>query len=64
MWDASKFRVAFDLKVLPIFDYAHPVIFKLTLAFLLLYQHAKKLARFINSLSWDTAEFRVPWSKR
>ena len=61
MWD---FRVQYDLKVLPIFDLAHPIITKLTLAFLNVYQHAKKLARFINSLSWDTEDFRVPWSKR
>ena len=39
---------------------------KLTLAFLNVYQHAKKSAHFINSLSLsrDTADFRVPWSER
>ena len=64
MWDAPDFRVPYDLKVLPIFDHAHPIIIKLTLAFLNLYQHAKKSAHFINSLSWDAADFRVQWSKR
>ena len=44
----------------------YPIITKLTLAlaFLTLYQHAKKSAYFINSLSWDTADFRVPQSKK
>ena len=60
----SDFRVLYDPKVLPIFDHAHPIIIKLTLAFLNLYQHAQKSAHFINSLSWDIADFRVPWSKR
>ena len=64
MWDQSDFRVLYDLKVLPIFDHAHPIIITLTLVFLNLYQHVKKSAHFINSLSWDTADFRVPWSKR
>ena len=60
----SDFRVLYDPKVLPIFDHADPIIIKLTLAFLNLYQHAQKSAHFINSLSWDIADFRVPWSKR
>ena len=64
MWDAPDFRVPYDLKVLPIFDHAHPIIIKLTLAFLNLYQHAKKSAHFINSFYWDTTDFRVQWSKR
>ena len=64
MWDVPDFRFPYDLKILPIFDHAHPIITKLTLAFLNLYQHAKKSAHFINSLSWDTADFRVSWSKR
>ena len=64
MWDAPDFRVPYDLKVLPIFDHAHPIIIKLTLAFLNLYQNAQKSAHFINSLSWDIADFRVSWSKR
>ena len=41
MWDATDCRVPYDLKVLPIFDH-HPIIIKLTLAFLHFYQHAKK----------------------
>ena len=64
MWDAPDFRVPYDLNFIPIFDHAHPIITKLPLAFLNLYQHAKKSAHFINSLSWDTADFRVSWSKR
>ena len=64
MWDAPDFRVPYDLNFIPIFDHAHPVITTLTLVFLTLYQHAKKSAHFINSLSWDTADFRVSWSKR
>ena len=64
MWDAPDFRVPYDLKVLPIFDHAHPIIIKLTLAFLNFYQHTKKSAHFINPLSWDTADFRVLLSKR
>ena len=64
MWDAPDFRVPYDLKVLPIFDHAHPIIIKLTLAFLNFYQHAKKSVHFINSLSFDTADFRVLLSKR
>ena len=64
MWDAPDFRVPYNLKVLPIFDHAHLIIIKLTLAFLNLYQHATKSAHFINSFSWDTADFKVPWSKR
>ena len=63
MWDALDFRVPYDLKVLPIFNHAHPIITKLTLAFLNLYQQAKKSVHFISSLSWNTADFfRVPWS--
>ena len=54
MWDAPDFRVLYDLKVLPIFDHAHPLIIKLTLAFLNFYQHAKTSAHFINLLSWET----------
>ena len=49
MRDAPDFGVPFDLKVLPIFDFAHPIITKLKLAFLSLYQHAKKSAYFTNS---------------
>ena len=64
MWDETDFRVLYDLKVLPIFGHAHPIIIKLTLAFLNLDQHAKKPAHSINSPSWDTADFRVPSSKR
>ena len=65
MWDAPDFRVPYDLHFIGThFDHAHPVITKLTLTFLNLYQHAKKSVHFINSLSWDTADFRVPWSKR
>ena len=64
MWDAPDFRVPYDLNFIPIFDHAHPIITKLTLAFLTLYQHAKKSTHFINSLSWDRADFRVLWSKR
>ena len=64
MWYPPDFRVLYDLKVLPIFDHAHSIIIKLTLAFLNLYQNAQKLAHFINSLSWDIADFRVSWSKR
>ena len=60
MWDAPGFRV-YGL-------YTHfwpcPIITKLTLAFLTLHQHAKKSAHFINPPTWDTADFRVPWSKR
>ena len=41
----------YDLNVLPIFNHAHPTITKLILAFLNVYQHAKKSAHFINSLS-------------
>ena len=63
MWDAPDFRVPYYLNVLPIFDHSHPTIIKLTLALLNLYQHAKKSAHFINSLSWDTADFIVLWSK-
>ena len=62
MWDAPDLRILYDLQVLPIFDHAHPVIIKLSLPFLNLCQHAKKSAHFINSLSWDTADSRVPWS--
>ena len=43
---APNFRVPFDVKVLPIFDRANPVIIKLTLAFLNLYQNAKKISSF------------------
>ena len=51
MWDAPDFRVSYDLKVLHIFDHAHPIIIKLTLVFLNLYQHAKnQLLLSINSL--------------
>ena len=64
MWDAPDFGVPYDLKVLPVFDHAHRIITKLTLAFLNLYQHAKKSVHFINSLSRDTSDFRVPWSNR
>ena len=66
MWDAPDFRVAYDLNfITTVFDNAHPIITKLTLAFLNLYQHAKKLVHLINSLSCgDTADFRFPWSKR
>ena len=64
MWDAPDFRFPYDLKVLPIFDHTHPIITKLTLGFVNVYQHAKKSAHFINSLSWDTADFRAPWYKR
>ena len=64
MWYPPDFRVLYDLKVLPIFDHAHPIVIKLTLAFLNLYQNAQKSAHFINSLSWDIADFRVSWSKR
>ena len=64
MWDAPDFRVPYDLNFIPIFDHAHPIITKLTLAFLNLYQHAKKSAHFSNPLSWDAADLRVPWSKR
>ena len=63
MWDTPDFRVIYDLKFLPIFDHVHPIIIKLTF-FLNLYQNAKKSAHFINSFSWDTADFRVPWSKK
>ena len=63
MWDAPDFRVPYDLNFILIFDHAHPIITKLTLAFLTLHQNAKKSAHFINSLSWDTADFRVPWFK-
>ena len=44
MWNAPDFRVPYNLEVLPIFDHAHLIIIKLTLAFLNLYQHAKKSA--------------------
>ena len=60
MGDPRDFRVLYDLNFIPIFDHAHPIITKLTLAFLTLYQDAKKSAHFINSLSQDTADFRVP----
>ena len=51
MWDTPDFRVPYDLKVLPIFNHAHPTIIKLTLVFLNLYQHAKnKLIISIHSL--------------
>ena len=63
MWDAHVFRVPYDLKVLPIFDHGHPIIIKLTLAFLNLGQHAKESAHFISSPCRDS-DFRVPWSKR
>ena len=61
MWDATDFRVPYDLNFIPISDHVHPIITKLTLAFLNLYRNAKKSAHFINSLS--TADFRVPWYK-
>ena len=48
MWDAPDFRVPYDLNFIPIFDHAHPVITKLPLAFLNVYQHAEKSAHFIN----------------
>ena len=64
MWDAPDFRVLYDLNFILIFDHAHPITTKLTLAFLTLYQHAKKSTHFINSLSWNTADIRVPCSKR
>ena len=64
MGDAPDFRVPHDLNFIPIFDNAHPIITKLTLAFLNLYQRAKKSVHFINSLSWDISDFRVPWSNR
>ena len=64
MWDAPDFRVPYDLNFTPIFDHAHPIITKLTLAFVILYQDAKKNQLIINSLSWDTADVRVPWSKK
>ena len=51
MGDAPDFRVPHDLNFIPIFDNAHPIITKLTLAFLNLYQHVKKSVHFINSLS-------------
>ena len=59
MWDAPDFRVAYDQKFLSIFDHAHPIIIKLTLAFLNFHQNAIKSAHFINSLSWDTADFMI-----
>ena len=31
MWDEPDFRVPYDLKFLPIFDYANPIMIKLTL---------------------------------
>ena len=40
----------YDLKVLPIFDHAHPIITKLTLAFLNVYQHAKNQLILSHSL--------------
>ena len=64
MWDAPDFRVLYDLNFFPNFDHVHPIIIKLTLPFLNLYQHAKKLAHFINLLSWDIADFRAPQSER
>ena len=64
MWDGPYFRVLYDLNYIPIFDHAHPIITKLALAFLNLYQHAKKSVHFINSISWDKADFTVPLSKR
>ena len=64
MWDAPDFRAPFDLNFIPTFDHVHPIITKLTWAFLTLYQYAKKPAHFINSLSWYMADFRVQWSKR
>ena len=60
MWDAYDFRLLYDIKVFQIFDHAHPIIIKLTLSFLNLYQHAKKWAHFINSLSWDISDFWNP----
>ena len=51
MWDTPDFRVPYDLKFLPAFEHTHPIIIKLTLAFLNLYQHTKNLAHFMNSLS-------------
>ena len=51
MSDAPDFRVLYDLKVLPSFDHTHPIITKLTLAFLNLYQHKKnQLILSIHSL--------------
>ena len=64
MWNAPDFIAPYDLNFIPIFDHAQPIITKLTLAFLNVYQHVKKSAHFINPHSWDTAYFRVPWSKR
>ena len=59
MWDAPDFRVPYDLNFIATqFDHANPIITKLTLAFLNLYQYAKKSVHFINSLSSDTADFR------
>ena len=46
------------MEVSPILDHAHQLIIKLTLAFLNLYQHAKKSAHFINSLFWDIADLK------
>ena len=57
MWDAPDYKVPYDVNFIAIFDHAHQMITKLPLAFLTLYQHAKKSAHFIYSLSWDTAEF-------
>ena len=60
MWDAPDFRVPYDRNFIPIYEHGYPLITKLTLAFLNLYQNAKESANFINSLSWDTADSIVP----
>ena len=49
MCDAPDVRVPYNLNFIPIFYNAHPIITKLPLTFLNLYQHAKKPAHFINS---------------
>ena len=52
--------VVLFLKIISLLYKETPVITKLTLPFVNAYQHAKKSAHFINSLSLDTADFRVP----
>ena len=46
MWDAPDFRVPYGLKVLPIFDHAQLITAKITLAFLNVDKHAKKIKTF------------------
>ena len=61
LWDTPVFRVQYDLKVLSIFDHAHPIIIKLTLVFLNLHKHAKnQLILSIHSFEIQISEFHDP----